>query len=143
MILKHQEDFTWEGIPVHPYKEDGTHFKSIVRHTLFKGTPALDAELRYFEIQADGHSTLERHDHVHLVVVIRGSGEVFVGDEVTDIGLFDLVHIPPQTWHQFRATKGEALGFLCIVNPERDRPHRPDEAEAPELVAVSGEFVRL
>ncbi len=129
---------------MHPYKEDGgSHFKDIVRHTLFPGSEMLEAELRYFEIGPGGYSTLERHDHIHLVIVIRGSGEVFIGDDVSRIGTYDLVQIPSQTWHQFRASQGEPLGFLCIVNPERDRPHRPDEVEAAELKDVSREFVRL
>ena len=38
---------------------------------------------------------------------------------------FDLVTIPSWTWHQFRATDGEPLGFLCMVNAERDRPQLP------------------
>ncbi|HEY0867752.1 MAG TPA: cupin domain-containing protein, partial [Fimbriimonas sp.] len=81
------------------------------------------------EIGQGGHSTLERHEHAHLVMVIRGCGEVLVGDEVSSIGLHDLVQIPPMTWHQFRATRGEELGFLCIVSQERDRPQRPGEED--------------
>lgn len=105
----------------------------------------MNSELRYFEMQADGHSTLERHDHSHLVMVIRGSGQVLVGDTVTPIGPFDIVRVPPQTWHQFRATNGEPLGFLCIVCCERDKPHRPDPDEAAALRATPGvgEFIRL
>ena len=33
---------------------------------------ALACELRYFEIAPGGHSTLERHDHLHSVMIIRG-----------------------------------------------------------------------
>jgi len=36
--------------------------------------------------------------------------------------LHDLVTVPPLTWHQFRATLGEPLGFLCMVNATRDKP---------------------
>jgi len=35
---------------------------------------------RYFEIQPGGYSTLERHQHPHAVVVIRGRGRVMLGD---------------------------------------------------------------
>jgi mannose-6-phosphate isomerase-like protein (cupin superfamily) len=48
-----------------------------------------------------------------------------VGTEVFSIELHDLIHVPPLTWHQFRATLNEPLGFLCLVNSERDRPELP------------------
>lgn len=144
MIRKHGH-FTWDGVDVHPYKEDGTLFKSVTRQTLFHGEHDLPVELRYFEVGADGHSTLERHEHSHLVTIIRGSGQVLVGETVTEIGLHDMVHIPPMTWHQFRATNGEPLGFLCIVNQERDRPQRPseDQVAAWEASAELKGFVRI
>ncbi len=37
------------------------------------------------------------------------------------------------TWHQFRATSNEPLGFLCLVNVERDRPILPNEEELAEM----------
>jgi len=135
MIRNHRGNHTWEGVDIHPYKEDGTHFKDITRQTLFKGADDLNVELRYFEMGADGHSTLERHEHAHLVTIIRGRGQVLVGNRVAEIGLYDVVEIPPLTWHQFRATKGEPLGFLCVVSTERDRPQRPDAKEVEELGA--------
>lgn len=145
MVRKYGGNFTWEGIDIHPYKEDGTLFKSVTRQTLFKGGHDLPVELRYFEVGPDGHSTLERHHHAHVVTIIRGSGEVLVGDEITPIGVHDVVQIPPMTWHQFRATNGDHLGFLCIVNQERDRPQRPGTPELEELnvsETVAG-FIRV
>lgn len=142
---RHEGDFRWEGVPVLNYKEEGTHFKAISRQVLFHGGPKLSAELRYFEIEPGGHSTLERHDHLHSVMVIRGRGQVLVGDAIYPAGLNDLIYVPSFTWHQFRASEGESFGFLCLVNPERDRPQRPDEAQAAQLKAIPqvGEFIRL
>jgi mannose-6-phosphate isomerase-like protein (cupin superfamily) len=144
-MIRHHHDFTWDGIDVHPYKEDGTVFKSVTRQTLFGGGHDLPVELRYFEVAAGGHSTLERHEHAHLVMIIRGSGQVLVGDTLTELGTNDLVQIPPMTWHQFRATKGEELGFLCVVSTERDRPQRPgpDELKAICLTDQISEFIRF
>lgn len=144
-FLKSQDEFRWEGVEVLPYKEDGTIFKSVTRQILFHGIENLPVELRYFEVGVDGHSTLERHEHAHLVVINRGSGRVLVGDKISEVGLNDVVHIPPMTWHQFRATNGEPLGFLCVVSQQRDRPQRPDAEQVAELSrnAAVGEFIRV
>lgn len=134
----------WDGVAVMPYKEDGgTHFKSISRQLLYPGGHDLNLELRYFEIAEGGHSTLERHDHAHLVVVIQGCGQVMVKDQIHDLKMHDVVHVPPQTWHQFQANQGEGLGFLCLVNPERDRPHRPETSELEAIREATGEFVKV
>ncbi len=126
--------FRWEEIPVLAYKEEGgTHFRDITRQVLFDGGDGLGAELRYFEVAPGGHSTLERHDHAHSVMVLRGRGQALVGDEIHELRANDLVRVPPQTWHQFRATTGEPLGFLCLVRSDRDKPRRPT---ADELAAL-------
>ncbi|MFZ4506191.1 MAG: cupin domain-containing protein [Fimbriimonas sp.] len=146
MVQPRDGDYTWQGVPIHPYKEDGgTHFKSITRQTLLKGEGNMPVELRYFEMQADGHSTLERHDHQHMVMILRGSGHVLVGETITKIQTHDVVHVPPMTWHQFRATEGEPLGFLCVVNMERDKPQRPGPPELEELHQNPqvGAFIRV
>jgi hypothetical protein len=49
------------------------------------------------------------------------------------------------TWHQFRATNDEALGFLCVVSCERDRPQRPgpDDLEALRANPAVSDFIRF
>jgi quercetin dioxygenase-like cupin family protein len=144
MVRHHGGDFTWEGVDVLPYKEDGTIFKNVTRQVLFHGDHDLPVELRYFEVGPWGHSTLERHQHAHAVTIIRGCGKVLVADSVTSIGLYDVVTVPPLTWHQFRAAD-EPLGFLCVVNQERDRPQRPGERELEQLRRnpLVAEFIRF
>jgi mannose-6-phosphate isomerase-like protein (cupin superfamily) len=128
------EPFRWEGVSVLAYKEDGgTHFKDVTRQILFGGSGALGAELRYFEIAPGGHSTLERHEHVHSVVIVRGCGRVLVGSEIHDIAFNSLIYVPSLTWHQFRATGSEPLGFLCLVKHDRDRPQRPSSEDLAAL----------
>lgn len=119
--------YRWDDVPLLEYKPTGTHFKDITRQVLFGEEADLPTELRYFEVAAGGHSTLEKHQHVHSVLILRGRGEVLVGEEITDIGAFDLIYVPPLTWHQFHAAEDEALGFLCLVACDRDRPLRPEE----------------
>ncbi|HWA80445.1 MAG TPA: cupin domain-containing protein [Acetobacteraceae bacterium] len=129
-------EFRWEGVENRPYKEEGSApFRAIARQVLFT-EEGLDCELRYFEMAAGGYSTLERHKHMHGVMILRGHGHCLLGDEVRAVKPFDLVTIPAWTWHQFRASGDEPLGFLCMVNRERDRPQLPSEAELAALKSV-------
>ncbi|MGD9845317.1 MAG: cupin domain-containing protein [Variibacter sp.] len=115
----------WEGVECRPYKEDERAlFKAITRQVLFSD-PALQGELRYFEMAPGGFSTLERHEHMHGVMILRGHGQCLIGDRVRDVAPHDLVTIPAWTWHQFRATRDAPMGFLCMVNAERDKPQLP------------------
>lgn len=135
-------DYRWEAVEMLRYKEppaDGGRapFKDITRQVLF--APADHAsELRYFEVAPGGFSTLERHQHTHAVLILRGRGTVQLGEVVQPIAENDLVSVEPMTWHQFRAAPDAALGFLCLVSRERDRPQLPDEAERARLEAAAG-----
>jgi len=121
-----EREMRWEGVDVRAYKQDdGAPFRDVTRQVLFDD-PDLACQLRYFEVAPGGHTTLERHAHVHAVMIARGRGECLVGDRVYAIGEHDLVTVPPRTWHQFRAASDAPLGFLCMVNGERDRPELPD-----------------
>jgi quercetin dioxygenase-like cupin family protein len=133
--LREADNFRWAGVDVRLYKEEGAApFKTVSRQTLFSD-PRLAGELRYFEVAPGGYSTLERHEHMHAVMILRGQGEVLVGGAVQKIKPHDLVTIPPWAWHQFRPAPGENLGFLCLVNAERDRPQLPSAEELTALRA--------
>ena len=132
-IYRKAKDYRWDGVDELPYKEDDRAlFKTITRQVLFSD-PEMHSELRYFEMAPGGFSTLERHEHMHAVLILRGSGHCLVGDEVKSLGTRDLVTVPPMTWHQFRATGDEPLGFLCMVNAERDKPQLPTEDDVARL----------
>src|SRR5882724_7190894 len=127
------DDFRWDRVEMRPYKEDERAlFKTITRQVLFSD-PEMAGELRYFEVAPGGFSTLERHEHMHGVLILRGSGHCLVGDEVKSLETNDLVTISPTTWHQFRASKGEPLGFLCMVNAARDKPQLPGPDDVARL----------
>lgn len=125
----------WEGVPEHVYKEDGASFRGVTRRVLFDAEHGQRVQVRYFEVAPGGWTTLERHGHTHQVIVLRGRGEVLVGDQVVEVAEHDLVFVPPHAWHQFQARGDEPFGFQCVVTAERDRPHRPDAAELAALRA--------
>ena len=124
-LREFRQDYRWGGVTHLPYKEAGSApFKSISRQVLF-AEPKLGCELRYFKMDAGGYSTLECHEHMHAVMILRGHGTCLVGEDVRTVKPFDLVTIPSWTWHQFRAGQSEPLGFLCMVNALRDKPQLP------------------
>lgn len=128
-------DFRWEGVDLREYKADeGDHFRDITRQTLLgeeEGEEALGFVTRYFEVEPGGYSSLERHQHPHSVVVVRGRGQVVLGDRVREVDPFDCVYVAPGEVHRFRATGDEPLGFLCVVDRHRDRPEVVPESEDP------------
>ena len=84
-LRRHQGDFTWEGTPVLAYKQVGAApFRDVTRQVLFDD-PTIAAQLRYFEVSPGGYSTLERHQHAHAVLILRGRGRVLLGDTMLDL----------------------------------------------------------
>jgi quercetin dioxygenase-like cupin family protein len=134
-VRRHDGSFHWEGVDVLKYKQEGSApFKDVTRQVLFESAD-LPAQLRYFEVAPGGYTTLERHNHVHAVMVIRGHGECLVGDKAYAIDTHDLVNVPPMTWHQFHAAPDAPLGFLCLVASDRDRPQLPSADDAVAICA--------
>lgn len=132
VFRNHQGACRWEDTPVLEYKTQGSHFQGVTRQYLFSG-PEIGFEWRYFEVEPGGYSSLERHEHVHAVMIVRGRGRVLLANTVHPIDTYDLVYVPPLTWHQFQPDGDEPLGFLCIVNRERDRPQLPTPKELAQL----------
>jgi len=138
LVRKHSGDYHWQGVDVLKYKQDGTApFRDVTRQVLFDSADP-PAQLRYFEVAPGGYTTLERHEHVHSVMVIRGRGQCLVGEKAFELGTNDLVSVPPMTWHQFRAAGDEPLGFLCLVASNRDRPQLPREEEVDSITRPLG-----
>jgi quercetin dioxygenase-like cupin family protein len=133
--ITQREPHRWHNVEELIYKdEDGTaSFKDVTRRVLFGEDHQDGMEVRYFEVDAGGHTTLEKHEHTHLVIPIKGKGACLVGDEVLQLAIHDLVYVPSWEWHQYRAADDEALGFLCLVKIERDRPTLPTADEIAEM----------
>ncbi len=125
MKVIRSDGFRWQGVEERAYKSVDDSHSGVTRHLLLGGQldeAALQFETRYFEVAPGGHTSLERHRHPHAVIVIRGSGSLMGADECVGIRPFDCVYVAPDDVHQFRADRGEPLGFLCVVDRERDRP---------------------
>jgi mannose-6-phosphate isomerase-like protein (cupin superfamily) len=131
--LRQPEPFRWDGTDVLAYKEEDGTFRSVSRQILADAEHGQGVSLRYFEVAPGGHTTLEHHEHTHVVVPIRGSGSALLGSTVVPLALHDVVFVPSWGWHQFRAADDEPLGFLCSVTVDRDRPVRPTPEQLEEL----------
>jgi len=133
--------FAWDGIPSGVYKTgegSGTEmaWQGVARHTLAgAGSEPMAFELRYFEIAPRGYSSLEKHQHVHSIVVLQGTGHVVIGSEVFTVSPFDLVYVPSGVPHQFVNDGAEPFGFLCPVDADRDHPQPLTEAELRDFLA--------
>jgi len=123
-VLRFQPDFHWDGVPVLDYKAPANHWCGIRRTPLVgECGEKTRFHVRYFEIAPGGFSSLEHHAHEHVVFVLRGRGEVRLGDARHSLGFADVVYVGPHEVHQFRnPSASEPFGFLCMVDAERDTP---------------------
>jgi len=125
--------FVWEGGAVLAYKAADGSFSSVTRQVLSDAEHGQGVSLRYFEVGPGGHTTLEHHEHTHVVIPIRGRGSALVVDRIVPLSPHDVVFVPSWGWHQFRAADDEPLGFLCAVTVDRDRPVLPTGEELAAL----------
>jgi quercetin dioxygenase-like cupin family protein len=115
---------SWQGAAAADYKPPAAHHGGVLRTVLVGGQGEKTAfQLRYFEVGPGGFTTLERHAHAHAVMVLRGRGEVRLGGAAYPVSFGDTVYVAPHEVHQFRnPSASEPLGFLCVVDADRDRP---------------------
>lgn len=130
------DGFRWAGVAPREYAAPNEEppFRDVVRHVLLgdgEGEARLRFVTRYFEIAPGGWSSLEHHGHPHAVVVLRGRGEVLLDGERHALAPHDVVYVAPWSVHQFRAAADAPLGFLCMVDRERDPPVRLGAAGSP------------
>ena len=75
--------------------------------------------LRHFRVEPQGHSPRHSHDYEHEVFIVDGSGEVLLEGDYHPIRRGDVVYVPADEEHQFRAG-GDGLRFLCLVPVTRN-----------------------
>lgn len=130
MVIRHGGS-EWPSVETDAYKNEPGTWVDVTRRVLFDRDSS-QFQVRYFELGPEGYTSFEKHVHEHCVVVLRGEGEVQLGDRVERIGPMDVVAVTSETPHQFRNTGTEPFGILCIVDRERDRPvllgNPPDSA---------------
>ncbi len=105
--------------PMSPVKMDGVEGASMaVMVGRSDGAPTF--ALRQFRVEPGGHTPHHAHDYEHEVYVVAGSGTAHLSGEDAPIRAGDVLYVPADQVHQFRADRGEALRFLCVVPVERN-----------------------
>ena len=127
-VLAHRPGFEWAGRPSSAYKDardlaDALAFKGVRRVELVgKFAERSRTDLRYFEIEPGGYSSLEKHLHAHIVIGARGHGVLVLGDRRESLSAMDVACVGPLEPHQMRNESSEPFGFFCVVDHDRDRP---------------------
>jgi len=132
VLNRKKGEFQWERVPQEMYKMDGASFKECSRIELIgKRGESPVFHVRYFEVAPGGWTTLEHHQHEHVVVALRGEGEIQLGLESYHLGVGDVGYTAPGDTHQLRCKAGakEPFGFICVVAADRDRPIEDEPAE--------------
>lgn len=75
--------------------------------------------LRSFIVEQGGHTPRHAHDFEHEVFVVDGRGTVLLDGQERPLRRGDVVYIPADEEHQFRASGDLALHFLCVVPMDR------------------------
>jgi len=76
--------------------------------------------MRQFRVDPGGHTPHHSHDYEHEVFVLEGQGDVLLEGERRPIRAGDVIYVPADQEHQFRAAAGSGLRFLCLVPAERN-----------------------
>ena len=119
-------NYRWDTVPLINYKEvsikSGTNvtFNNITRQNIITINDGVDFEVRLFECGPDGFSTLEKHQHTHIVMIARGTGKVIIGENIYDARPLDYFIIPEWHPHQLINAGKEPFAFFCTVNAKRD-----------------------
>ena len=127
-FLPFRPGYEWGGRESSPYKtaaadSHAPRFRGVRRVELVGrfGEPTR-SDLRYFEVEAGGNTSRERHVHSHIIIGARGEGRLVTGSREVVVKPNDVAFLPPLELHQFRNETADPFGFFCIVDHCRDRP---------------------
>jgi ribulose-bisphosphate carboxylase large chain len=127
-IFRHKGNFKWSGVKRERYKQTdsgqgGKNWSEISRDMLIGNHgETTKFHLRYFEIKPNGYSSLEKHKHEHVVICIKGKGNIRMGKKLYILNYLDTAYVAPNTVHQLTNPYNKPFGFFCIVNSKRDKP---------------------
>lgn len=75
--------------------------------------------LRQFKVEGGGFTPRHSHDYEHEVYIVEGAGSVLLDGREQAIKSGDVVYVPADHEHQFKAAPS-GLRFLCLIPMSRD-----------------------
>ena len=86
-----------------------------IRYLVVEEFGAPNFEMRYFELQKGGKTSLDEHPHEHEVFILKGKGKMLIGDKEYSLRPNDVVLVEPNEKHRFFQEGDEPFGFICVV----------------------------
>jgi len=106
-------DYHWVDIVTRVYDEE---FKGVTRQCIIGPDEASNNfHIRYFRLEPDTHSHLEKHPHEHGVIILHGKARLQLNNDFFEVSPFDAIFISGNDLHQFVVQGEEPLGFLCVI----------------------------
>ena len=94
-VMGKEDSSHWLNIALENYKPeiDNPSWKGVNRTELIgRRDESPKFHVRYFEIQPGGHSSLEKHEHEHVVICFKGEGTCRVGSRVWKMSFGDVCY---------------------------------------------------
>lgn len=126
IILKHNMQHGWSQRQSTAYKTDQTlpHANATRTELIGQHGELTHFELRYFELEPGGYTSLEKHQHTHVIIGVKGIGTLIINEQQHELKTNDISYVPPQAVHQLRNNSDALFGFYCLVDRHRDRPQK-------------------
>jgi quercetin dioxygenase-like cupin family protein len=86
-----------------------------IRYLVVQEFGAPNFEMRYFELNRGGKTSLDRHDYEHEVFLARGTGWLVLDRREYFLRQNDAILVEPNEEHQFLHEGDEPFGMLCVV----------------------------
>lgn len=71
--------------------------------------------LRQFKVSPGGNTPRHSHDYEHEVFIVSGGGTVLLDGKENPVREGDVILVPANEEHQFKADPSKGLRILCLV----------------------------
>ena len=86
-----------------------------IRYLVVEEFGAPNFEMRYFELQKGGKTSLDQHPYEHEVFVLKGKGKMLLNGTEHELRQGDAILIEPNEEHRLFQAGEDLFGFLCMV----------------------------
>jgi len=108
-----------DSTPLTPVKMDGVQGATMAV-MVGRADGAPNFSLRQFKVEPGGFTPFHSHDYEHEVFIVAGGGTIFLEGAERPIRSGDVIYVPADQQHQFKADPKAGLRFLCLVPAARN-----------------------